>query len=87
MIKKDVCCYCNELSPFCSRVNGGKNYYCNRCKQKIEESGMDYWKGCSFGEFLGKISKDASDSETPFADHIRGIWKELGYDIPERKRK
>ena len=87
MMKKDVCCYCNELSQFCSRVNGGENYYCNRCIQKIEESEIDYWKECSFGEFLGKISKDTSDSETPFADHIRGIWKEMGYDVPERKRR
>jgi len=87
MIEGNVCCNCNEFSKNASRINAGKNYYCMKCVAKINDSKMDYWKECSFGEFLGKISKDTSDSETPFADHFREVWKEMGYDVPERKRR
>ena len=60
-----------------------------KCVAKINDSKMDYWKECSFEEFLGSypFKNKQEDSETPFADHIRGIWKEMGYDVPERKRR
>ena len=87
MVKENICCNCNELSSDTVRINGEKNYYCMKCVAKINESGMDYWKECSFGEFLGKISKDIPDSETPFADHFREVWKEMGHDVTERKRR
>jgi len=88
MIEENVCCYCNEASQYCSRVNGGNNYYCMKCIAKIEELGMDYWKNCSFEEFLGRIStKNRKNSETPFADHIREELKKSGIDVPARKRR
>tara|TARA_B100000959_G_scaffold74161_1_gene78832 strand:- start:257 stop:541 length:285 start_codon:yes stop_codon:yes gene_type:complete len=89
MIEGNVCCNCNEFSKNASRINAGKNYYCMKCVAKINDSKMDYWKECSFEEFLGSypFKNKQEDSETPFADHIRGIWKEMGYDVPERKRR
>ena len=52
MIKEKICNYCNEESKFGGRVNGGNNYYCIKCISKIEESKIDFWKDCSFEEFL-----------------------------------
>ena len=88
MIEENVCCYCNKKSQYCSRVNAGKNFYCLKCIKKINDSKMDYWKDCSFEEFLGSIpTKNRKDSETPFADHIREELKKAGVDVPERKRR
>jgi len=88
MTKGNICCYCNENSQYCSRVNGGKRYYCMKCIKKIDDSKMDYWKDCSFEEFLSSIpTKNRRDSETPFADHIREELKKAGVDVPERKRR
>ena len=88
MVEENVCCYCNEKNQYCSRVNAGKNYYCLKCIKKIEYSKMDYWKDCSFDEFLGSIpTKNRKDSETPFADHIREELRKVGGHIPERKHR
>ena len=88
MTKGNICCYCNETSQYCSRVNGGKNYYCMKCIKKIDDSKMDYWKDCSFEEFLNTIStKTTKYSETPFSDHIQEELKKAGIDVPERKRR
>ena len=88
MIKEEVCNYCNEASKFGGRVNGGKNYYCLKCIKKINDSKMDYWKDCSFDEFLESIpTKNRKDSETPFADHIREELRKAGVYVPERKRR
>ena len=88
MVEENVCCYCNEANQYCSRVNAGTNYYCMKCIAKIEKLGIDYWKDCSFDEFLGSIpTKNRRDSETPLADHIREELKKAGVDVPERKRK
>ena len=86
---ENVCCYCNEIDQYCSRVNGGKNYYCMKCIKKIEESKMDYWKDCSFEEFLQNFpqSKPRSYSETPFADSIRRTLAQMGIDVPKRKSR
>ena len=48
-------------TKFIGRVNTGKKYYCNSCMKKINESGMDYWKPCSFGEFVENWSKEIRD--------------------------
>ena len=52
------CCMCDEHKKFLGSVNTGKKYYCNSCMKKIKESGMDYWKPCSFGEFFESWSKE-----------------------------
>ena len=86
MVEEHICCYCNEKNQYCSPVNAGKNYYCLKCIQKIEDSKMDYWKDCSFDDFLGSIPiKNRRESETPFADHIREELRKSGMDVPERK--
>ena len=88
MIKEEVCHYCNKASKFGGRVNGGKNYYCLKCIKKINDSKIDYWKECSFDEFLESIpTKNRKDSETPFADHIREELRKAGVYVPERKRR
>ena len=86
---ENVCCYCNEMNPYCSRVNGGNNYYCIKCISKIEESKIDYWKDCSFEEFLQNFPrvKPTSYSETPFADSIRHTLAQMGIDVPKRKSR
>ena len=49
---------------------------------------MDYWKDCSFDDFLGSIPiKNRRESETPFADHIREELRKAGVYVPERKRR
>ena len=59
-----------------------------KCIKKIDDSKMDYWKDCSFEEFLGSIpTKNRRDSETPFADHIREELKKAGVNVPERKKR
>ena len=86
---ENVCCYCNEITQYCSRVNAGKNYYCLKCISKIEESKIDYWKDCSFEEFLQTFprTKPRSYSETPFADSIRRTLTQMGIDVPKRKSR
>ena len=86
MVEEHICCYCNEKNQYCSPVNAGKNYYCLKCIQKIEDSKIDYWKDCSFDDFLGSIPiKNRRESETPFADHIREELRKSGVYVPERK--
>ena len=88
MNKEELCNYCNEASKFGGRVNGGKNYYCLKCIKKINDCKIDYWKDCSFDEFLESIpTKNRKDSETPFADHIREELRKAGVYVPERKRR
>lgn len=76
-----VCCVCNENKRFLGRINGGKNYYCNSCISKINKSGIDYWKDCSFEKFLESISNDRSKkqySEHPMADGMRRTLAKMG---------
>jgi hypothetical protein len=59
-----------------------------KCIKKINDSKIDYWRDCSFEEFLSSIPiKNRSDSETPFADHIREELRKAGVYVPERKRR
>ena len=53
-----VCCMCNKHKKFLGRMNAGKKYYCIKCEAKTNKSGMDYWKPCSFVEFLENMSSD-----------------------------
>ncbi len=88
MIKEEICCNCSKNSRFGGRVNGENNYYCNDCIRKIDESGINYWKKCSFDEFMSKISKKPLHySETPMADGIRETLREIGVDVPDRKQR
>ena len=89
MIKEEICTHCNEESKFGGRVNGGTNYYCMKCVSKIEESEIDYWKDCSFEDFLQTFprTKPRSYSETPFADSIRHTLAQMGIDVPKRKSR
>ena len=62
MIDEDkTCCMCGEHKKFLGRVNTGKKYYWMECEAKINKSGMDYWKPCSFGEFFENWSKEIRD--------------------------
>ena len=47
---------CNEKKKFLAQINAGKKLYCMQCETKInKEYGTDYWKPCSFVEFLRNI--------------------------------
>ena len=55
--KDRVCCICNEHKKFLARPNAGQKLYCMQCKAKItKEYGMNYWKPCSFQEFMEAFS-------------------------------
>ena len=57
MSEEKVCCICNEHKKFLARPNAGQKLYCIQCKAKItKEYGMDYWKPCSFQEFMEAFS-------------------------------
>ena len=65
--KDRVCCICNEHKKFLARVNAGQKLYCMQCQTKIiKEYGMDYFKPCSFGEFLESMSDSMSE---------KGSWR------------
>jgi len=74
---------CNEKKKFLARVNAGKKYYCMKCEAKINKSGMDYWKPCSFTEFLENVSSSrktrwsrSSNMITALREQIRQIEEE-----------
>jgi len=51
--EEKVCCICNEHKKFLGRINAGQKLYCMQCQARItREYGTDYWKPCSFQEFL-----------------------------------
>jgi len=55
--KDRVCCICYEHKKFLGSVNAGKKLYCTQCQAKItKEYGSDYWKPCSFEEFLESMT-------------------------------
>ena len=61
-----VCCICNEHKKFLSSVNAGKKLYCRDCEAKInKEYGSDYWKPCTFEEFLENASSQHKKSSKP----------------------
>jgi hypothetical protein len=64
--EEKVCCMCGT-TKFIGRINMGDKFYCNACQRKIiEEYGPDYWKPCSFGDFLEKMSDSMGE---------KGSWK------------
>jgi len=64
---------------FVGRVNAGKKYYCNTCMRKINESGIDYWKPCSQGEFfenmLSNMRKDSNRKPRNMFSSIKELFR------------
>ena len=90
MNEDKICCVCNEHKRFLARINGGKNYYCTKCSTKIRQSGMKYFKDCSFVNFLESINDDKPPrpySNTPMADGLRRAWAEMGIDTRKKLKK
>ena len=94
MSEEKVCCICNEHKKFLARINAGQKLYCMQCQAKItKEYGMDYWKPCSFVDFLENMNRDKPPrpySETPMADGLRRAYTKLGLDVTKktpRKKK
>lgn len=90
MNEDKVCCVCLEYKKFLGRINGGKNYYCVGCSTKIIKSKMDYFKDCSFENFLESINDDKpprAHSNTPMADGLRRAWNEMGIDTKKKSKK
>jgi len=79
--KDRVCCMCDEHKKFLARINGGQKLYCMRCKAKItKEHGREYWKPCSFQEFLeascvsmGRKVDGSSNMLTGLKEQLRQI--------------
>jgi len=66
MNKERVCCICNEYKKFLGSINAGKKLYCMKCQNKItKEYGNDYWKPCTFEEFLKSASSQHKKSSNP----------------------
>ena len=60
-----VCCICNEHKKFLAQINAGKKLYCMQCEAKItKEYGSNYWKPCSFEEFLESMSDSMGKKES-----------------------
>ncbi|MDF2429662.1 MAG: hypothetical protein OPY05_03590 [Nitrosopumilus sp.] len=90
MNEDKVCCVCNEHKRFLARINGGRNYYCMKCSTKIRQSGMKYFKDCSFVNFLESINDDKPrrpHSNTPIADGLRRTLAEMGIDARKKLKK
>jgi hypothetical protein len=84
--KDRVCCICNEHKKFLSRVNTGQKLYCMQCQAKItKEYGKNYWKPCSFSDFLESVSslhKHKDDGPPSMFKSIRRTLQEI-----EKERK
>ena len=62
--EEKICCICNEPKKFLGRINTGKKYYCIQCQTKItREYGQDYWKPCSFEDFMESMLDSMSRKE------------------------
>ena len=76
LFKDRVCCVCDEHKKFLARPNAGQKLYCIECKEKItKEYGTDYWKPCSFEEFLNSIL-DSRKKRTTIKEHFQQIVEE-----------
>ena len=73
-----VCCICGEYKKFLARINAGKKYYCMQCETKInKEYGPNYWKECSFVEFLENASSSIKNKDDGPPNMFKNIRKTL----------
>ena len=77
MDEEKVCCMCNEKKKFLARINAGKKYYCMECEAKINKSGMDYWKSCSFVEFLENVPSSRTKRNSRTSNMLTGLKEQL----------
>ena len=80
------CCICNENKRFLARVNAGKKLYCIQCEAKIsKEYGTDYWKPCSFQEFMEAFSSSLQKGKRKPANMFNNIRETLRQIDEERQ--
>ncbi len=73
-----VCCICDKHKKFLARVNAGQKLYCMQCQAKItEEYGMNYWKPCSFQEFMEAFSYSIKKGKRKPANMFNNIRETL----------
>ena len=85
MDEEKVCCICNEHKKFLGRINAGQKLYCMQCQAKItEEYGMDYWKPCSFQEFM-EASVSSRKNRTTFKEQMRQIKEESAKNMEKNE--
>lgn len=78
MIDGKVCCMCGKNKKFLARINAGQKLYCMQCQTKItKEYGQDYWKSCSFQEFLEASSKSMEKNADESSNMFKNIKKTL----------
>jgi len=81
LFKDRVCCICDKHKKFLARINAGKKLYCMQCEAKIKkEYGSNYFKPCSFVDFLENIGSDKPPrpySDTPMADGLRRAFAKI----------
>jgi len=74
--EEPLCCMCGT-TKFIGRINMGEKFYCNACQRKItEEYGPDFWKPCSFGDFMEKMSDSIGE---------KGSWRKANMFTNIRK--
>ena len=87
MNEKRVCCICNEHKKFLARPNAGQKLYCMQCKAKMtKEYGMDYWKPCSFGEFMESMSDSMSEKGSWRKANMFSSWRETIKKLEDEKK-
>ncbi len=88
MSEEKVCCICNEHKKFLGRINAGQKLYCMQCQAKItEEYGMNYWKPCSFQEFMEAFSSSIHKGKRKPANMFNNIRETLRKFDDEAKKK
>ena len=86
--EEKVCCMCNKHKKFLARINAGQKLYCMQCETKItEEYGSDYWKPCSFQEFMEVFSSSIHKGKRKPANMFDNIRETLRKFDDEAKNK
>ncbi len=77
MGKERACCMCGT-HKFVGRINAGQKLYCMKCETKItKEYGMDYWKPCSFQEFMEAFSSSIHKGKRKPANMFNNLRETL----------
>ena len=89
--EEKVCCMCNEHKKFLGRINAGQKLYCMQCQTKItKEYGIDYWKPCSFQEFMEAFSSSIHKGKRKSAnmfDNIRETLRKFDDEVKNKENK
>jgi len=86
MKKKHAVC-ATKIKNFLRVLMLEKKYYCMSCQTKISKSGMDYWKPCSFQEFMEAFSSSIHEGKRKPANMFNNLRETLRKFDDEVKNK